>query len=250
MEYSTKHDPNSRKAQIFQAVAECPLFRKLAIGEVKEIAEAATAIRIKKGASVFEIGDPADFLYIVQDGSVKLFGSYPSGKNVTFAIAALGDTLNGAALFAKTYFMSAQAVTDSALLRISRKDFLRFLGKYQSIAVQIIRLSAWRLKTEYERMMNIQTEEVEQRLSECLLALSSKFGPTFTLKREELADYVGTTKETAIRVMSRLKREGIISCSAHRGEVVISNLPKLEAVVRGVSVLNKKRHWLFLREEA
>jgi CRP/FNR family transcriptional regulator len=70
-------------------------------------------------------------------------------------------------------------------------------------------------------------EEVELRVVHSLFTLANKFGPNLMLKREELANYAGTTTETVIRILSKLKIKGIIN-SAGRGAIAIANPAKLQ----------------------
>jgi CRP-like cAMP-binding protein len=231
LRYSRKQDRGPKKPAAIQTFAECQIFRNLSLGEIKEISTHATPLCYDRGSFIFEIGDPAEYLYIVQEGSVKLHSESPSGKGLTFEISTLGDTLNGSALSTETYFMSAQALTDVTVLRIARNEFFGFVLRYPNLAMEIIHLLSSRLKTEYNRMVVNQREEVGQRVCRSLLALASKFGTTLSMKREELADYAGTTTETAIRVLGRLKKAGIVNCSAHRGEIVIADMDKLRSAV-------------------
>jgi CRP-like cAMP-binding protein len=227
MEDQQRGNSDSREREICEVLKQCLIFKNLPAEKLKEIGLHATLIHFRKGSFIFSDGEPSDFLYIVQKGLVKLCNTSPSGKSVTFDISTRGGTLNGSALFTETYFMSAQAISDVTVLRIGRREFLTFVNKNPSIAIEIIRVTARRLKSEYERMIDFQREEVEQRMLRCLHTLASKFGTTLSLTREELADFAGTTTETAIRVMSKLKKKGIISCSNRKGEIVISDLAKL-----------------------
>ena len=227
-----REHPELREHETNEVLRQCLIFKNLPPEKIKEIGLHATPVRFKKGSLIFTDGDPSDYLYIVQKGLVKLCNTSASGKSATFHISSRGDTLNGSALFTETYFMSAQAMNDVSVLRIGRNEFLSFVNKTPNAAIEIIRVTARRLKSEYERMIDFQREEVEQRMLRCLLTLASKFGTTLSLTREELADFVGTTTETAIRVMSRLKKKGIVSCSARKGEIVISDLARLDILVR------------------
>ena len=188
----------------------------------------ATPVQYAKGSFIFTDGDPAEYFYIAQQGLIKLHKGSPSGKNVTFIIATLGDTLNAAALSVKRHFLSAQAMTEATVLRIPRKEFWAFEAKHPGIAVNITALTAEGLDIEYNRIVDLIGEEVELRVAHSLFALANKFGSNLLLKREELANYAGTTTETAIRVLSKLRKKGIISCSAGRGTIVISDLTKLQ----------------------
>jgi len=118
-------------------------------------------------------------------------------------------------------------MTDATVLRIPRKAYWAFVSKHPSIAIEIVGLVTKGLDTEYNRIVDLIGEEVELRVVHSLFTLASRFGTNLMLKREELANYAGTTTETAIRVLSKLRKKGIIS-SAGRGAIAISNLAKLQ----------------------
>ncbi len=80
-------------------------------------------------------------------------------------------------------------------------------------------------------MRDLAAERVEQRIARTLLRLSSKLGHTLPFTRQEIADMSGTTTETAIRVMSRLKDGGIIR--SVRGKIVILDELKLRLLSEG-----------------
>jgi len=211
-----------------EALQKCRIFTGLRTADLRAIAVRATPVQYAKGAFIFNDGDPAEFFCVAQQGLIKLHKGSSSGKSVTFKIATMGDTLNAAALSLKNHFLSAQAITDATVLRIPRKEFWAFEARHPIIAVNVLGLTAEGLNIEYNRIVDIIGEEVELRVVHSLFTLVNKFGPSLLLKREELANYAGTTTETAIRVLSKLRKKGIVSCSAGRGTIVISDLPKLQ----------------------
>jgi CRP-like cAMP-binding protein len=219
-----------KKSLPIQTFAECPIFQRLTLEQIKEISSRAAPVRYLENDFIFEIGDPAIYWYLVHEGLVRMQNIAPSGKTFTFDISGPGRTLNASALSIGTHFLSAQALTDVTLLRIERNEFLGFVSKYPNLATEIIHILSVRLKTEYRRMVVAQREEVERQVCSSLLALSERFGMTLHLKREELADCVGTTTETTTRVLSRLKKSGIVSYSRHRGEIVIADPHRLRIV--------------------
>lgn len=222
------HTINLSEALKVEGLRQCQIFGNLSAGEARELASRATTVVFTKGSFIFKEGDPPDFFYVVYEGLVQVFKSSGSGKSVTFTIATRGETLTASALFLETYFVSTQAMTDVTLLRIGRKDWLAFVDKHPTIAISITTLMAQRLNREYERMVDIVGEEVELRLVHSLCILASKLGTTLSLTRQELANFAGTTTETTIRVLSKLKAKGLIAGSANRGEIVISDLSKLQ----------------------
>lgn len=225
------HINNQPLEDKIEALKTCAVFKGLTSGEIRELALAASAFLYAKGGYIFTDGDPAEFLYLAQDGLIKLHKGSSSGKSFTFKIATLGDTLNASALPMKRYFLSAQAMTDATVLRIPQKAFWAFVSRHPEIAINIIGVVAKGLETEYNRIVDLIGEEVELRIVHSLFALASKFGPNLMLKREELANYAGTTTETTIRILSKLRKKGIIS-SAGRGTITIPNLAKLQTYKR------------------
>ncbi|HVN97976.1 MAG TPA: Crp/Fnr family transcriptional regulator [Syntrophorhabdaceae bacterium] len=207
------------------------LFGGLLPAELKDLIVYSTSVRYDKGASIFKEGDRADFFYAVQEGLVKLYKGTFSGKHFTFTVAGPSDTLNATAVSGDNYFMSAQALNEVVLLRIGRTPYLAFLSKHHTVALELIAMLARRLNRECDRVVGLLGEDVEHRLLISLFTLARKFGTSLSLTREELASCAGTTTETAIRVLSRLKKQGIISGTAERGGIIITDLTKLQKLV-------------------
>jgi CRP-like cAMP-binding protein len=212
----------------FEALRQCRILKGLKAEDIRELVPLATPVQYAKGAYIFRDGDPAEFFHFARQGLIKLHKGSPSGKNFTFVIATNGDTLNAAALSVRKHFLSAQAMTEATVLRIPRKEFWAFEARHPVIALNIIALVTEGLDIEYNRIVDIIGEEVELRIVHSLFMLANKFGPSLRLKREELANYAGTTTETTIRILSKLRKRGIISGSAGRGTIVISDLSRLQ----------------------
>jgi CRP-like cAMP-binding protein len=206
----------------------CSTFAGLGEDQLNEIAVAAKPHHFKKGDFIFHQGDPPNFFYVVQKGIVKTFKVSPLGKHVIVKIASFGDTLNASALFGEKHFVSAQAIDEVVVLSIRKKEYLSLVNKYPLIAMNIVTILGKGLDNEYERILDLVGETVEHRLCNFLFMLFIKFGTTLSLTREELAELAGTTTETAIRVLSKLKAAGIISST--RGRIVILNQAKLQAL--------------------
>ena len=229
MAYPSEVEWKTRKPAPIQAFADCKIFAKLSLEEIKEIAQYATPAYYRKGEFIFQVGDPAEFFYVIQEGSVKLYSMALSGRALTFDIKTSGETLNGSALSTGSYFVSAQALTNVTVLRIAKEDFFGFVSRYPNLAMEIIHLLSSQLQIEYKRLVTVQRKEALQRVCESLLSLCSRFGTTLHLTREELADHAGTATETTVRVLSRLKKAGMVTCSFHRREITIADLDKLRA---------------------
>lgn len=207
----------------------CVVFRDLSLSETIELASHAIPGFHQRGKLIFGEGDPADFIYIVHDGLVRVQKTSPrSGKKFAFAILAEGEIIASPAPSEQRYSMSSEAITDVAVLRIAKEEFVDYVTTRPKAAAGLITLLTERLERECERNMDILSEKVEIRLIRCLFLLGSKFGNKLCLTRKELGSYAGTTTETTIRVLSQLRKKGLVGRSESLGEIVIADLAVLQ----------------------
>jgi len=204
------------------------------LGE-KELAELAALVvprSLESGEFVFWEGDPPEWFYLVAGGRVKVVKHSSSGKEFIIAFFGPGEMFGEVAVFEdKPYPASAQAIAETQVLGIKREAFLSFLAGRPQVALRIIDVLGGRLREAQSRLKDLAAERVEQRLARTLLMLSSKLGSTLPFTRQEIADMAGTTTETAIRVMSRLKAGKIIR--SVRGKIVILDETKLRLLSEG-----------------
>ena len=215
------------------ALRKCRIFATVPDEETKRMAGQAELVLYRKNETIFREEEPSDFLYIVQDGLVKVYKSTDSGKFVTFTVAGPGDTLNAAALTSECYFMSAQALNSVTVLRVHRQIYLVLLSTYSAIAMELNAILARRLNREASRVVGILSERVEQRLVVSLSALFRKFGAHLPITSQELANCAGTTAETAIRVLSTLKKRGIVGRSRGQRGIIVTSPAELEELAVG-----------------
>jgi CRP-like cAMP-binding protein len=211
---------------------ESLIFSSLSDEELSELAKLAVERSYKPSEFVFWDGDSPQWFYIVTQGRIKVFKHSSSGKEFVIAFFGPGEMFGEVAVFeGNPYPASAQAVLETRVVGIRRGDFLNFLANRPQVALSIINVLGERLRDAQSRLRDLAAERVEQRLARVLIMLSSKLGPSLPFTRQEIADMVGTTIETAIRVMSQLKDRGIISST--RGKVIIRDKEKLRLLSEG-----------------
>jgi CRP/FNR family transcriptional regulator len=219
----------SDKAQILRNFS---IFSSLNDDEFSELADLSIERSFMPNEFIFWDGDTPEWLYMVTEGKVKVLKYSSLGKEFIIAFFGPGEMFGEVAVFAnKPYPASAQAVAETKVVGIKREDFLSFLANRPQVALRIINVLGGRLRDAQSRLRDLAGERVEQRLASVLLMLSSKLGLTLPFTRQEIADMVGTTTETAIRVMSHLKDRGIIH--SVRGEVIILDEEKLRLLSEG-----------------
>ncbi len=219
----------SGKAEILRSSF---IFSSLNDDELGELANFAIERSFRANEFIFWDGDTPEWFYIVAVGKVKVLKHSSLGKEFIIAFFSPGEMFGEVAVFEnKPYPASAQAVAETKVVGIKTEDFLSFLANRPRVALRIINVLGGRLRDAQGRLRDLAGERVEQRLASVLLMLSAKLGLTLPFTRQEIADTVGTTTETAIRVMSHLKDRGIIRTV--RGKVIILNEEKLRLLSEG-----------------
>jgi len=205
------------------------IFSGLEEGELAELSGIAVERSFGPGEFIFWDGDSAEWFYVVAEGQVKVLKHSSSGKEFIIAFFGPGEMFGEVAVFEnKPYPASAQAAADARVLGIRREEFISYLAQHPEIALRIIYVLGGRLRDAQARLRDIAGERVEQRVAGVLLMLSAKLGSELPFTRQEIVDMAGTTTETAIRVMSRLKEGGILGSA--RGKTVILDESKLRSL--------------------
>ena len=171
-----KYNAELQEKMKVDTLLHCRLFRGLSVDDIRGLSAHAAVVHYKKGTSIFEEGNPADFFYVVQDGLVKVYKGTSTGKILTFTVAGRGDTLNATAVSGDNYYMSAQTLNEVTVLKIGRKPYHAFLTEHSSIAIELIGMLSSRLNRECDRVVRLLGEDVEQRLIISLFTLARKFG--------------------------------------------------------------------------
>lgn len=220
---------NAEKARLLQ---QTPLFKGLSVAELQELARLALGRFFQSSEFIFFEGDRSDWFYLVQQGRVKVVKQSPAGRDFILGVFMPGDMFGTVAVFKDIpYPASAQAVELTSVLAISKDDFLAFLTRHPTVPLKILNVLGERLEKAHDRLRDLAGDRVEQRIAKALLMLSSKLGPTLPFTKQEIADMAGTTTETAIRVMSRLTKGGILRSG--RGRIIINDYNRLRLLSEG-----------------
>lgn len=209
------------KSRILKKV---PFFQDLSNSELSQICRSFTQREFKRGQYIFWEGDPAHCLYVIKEGKVKIVKHSTSGKEMVLEIVTPGDICGGGAIFSETHPASAKAAEKTITFSISQQSLFGLLAKYQSLAQGIIIYLGEKLMKAHEMIMALASSKVDKRIAALLLGLSEKHGSpipqgvkiNIRLTRQDIADIVGTTVETAIRVMSKLKKQGLIASDSKK----------------------------------
>lgn len=241
----SRQPPAEQKAQaseklrlnMMQVVRNVPLFASLRERDWEDVVNLLSGICFPRDAYVFFEGDPPEYLYIVWMGRIKLIRHSPDGRDVVLDVLGPGRLIGELAVFeGAPYSQTAQTMEESALITIARADFLYLLERYPSLAMAVINELGRRLRVANDLVQSLAVDRVDRRIARALLRLSlynsvrtdEGIMIQMRLTRQDLADMTGTTVETAIRVMSRFRKEGWIT--TQRGRVIIKQPEALQQI--------------------
>jgi CRP-like cAMP-binding protein len=210
----------SERTQVLQAI---PLFQTLEDRNLQEIADLLIDRKFPKNATIFEEGVGGDYMYVIKEGQVKVTKMSEDGREKILEILGPGDFFGEMALLDREPRSASIKTTRSCvLLALSRNDFLGLLRNNPDISMELIRVLSRRLRETDEQVRGLLFERVEGRTRRVLRRLASDPVPgqpelrsTPALTHQQLADLVGTSRETITRVLKDLKDEGWL---AQRGK--------------------------------
>jgi len=208
------------------------LFRGLPKDTRARIAALATRRQYDEGALIFMRGDPGDSLCGVATGRVRISASGPGGKEVFLNIMEPGDAFGEIALLdGSPRTATATAMARTELIVIPREAFSALLQSQPQLAVHLIQLLCRRVRWTAELMEDTALLSVPARLAKRLLSLASaQRGMKITLSQEELAQFLGLSRQIVNQHLQTWRAKGWISIG--RGSVTLEDLGALELVVR------------------
>ena len=213
-----------------------PLFDCLSEADREELAKHAVEIPIQKGQFIFREGDPADWFHFVKQGNVKCVKSSPEGREVTLKVLMPGDLFccEASALAGELHPGCAQAMGEGTIVKIPRKAMLDVIQHHPETAINIINYLSNRLRESQDSAKGFALHRAEQRIAAILVNLAQRSGIqedqgvrlSVRLTHQDFGDMAGLTKETTSRILSRFKKDHLLSGSGK--QMVILDLPQLQ----------------------
>jgi CRP-like cAMP-binding protein len=213
-----------------------PIFADLPARELAALVAAARDTTYAAREYVFLEGEPPVSFCLVKQGHVKIVRHAKSGKDVVFELLGPGEAFGGVAVIERRpYPASAQTTERTIVTKIPQDVIIPLAERHPSIVRAMALMIGQRLRAAHESVTALASDPVEARLAGVLLRMAEREGVRnaagitlpMQLTRQSLADMSGTTVETAIRVLGRWQRDGILRDEG--GHVVLSNLEALRA---------------------
>lgn len=228
--------------EIIENCMSCPhredrLFCNLSPAAVQHLATITSASSYPKGATLFVEGQAPRGVFVLCSGRVKLSTSSADGKALIVRIAESGEVLGlPATVTGKPYELTADVIEPAQANFISRADFLSFLREHGEAALRVAQQLG---ETYHSAISEIRTiglsHSVAEKLARFLLDLAAsrdtgkhEIKVTLTLTHEEIAQMIGSSRETVTRLFSDFKKKQLVQVNG--STLTIKNKAELEAL--------------------
>jgi len=215
---ATRHLPGASEPT--PCLFEAELFRDLGEQEMVEIERSTTMTTCKRGTVFFAPEETGEVLFILKQGRVNLYRVTEEGKRLVTATLEPGSIFGEMSLAGQLMNGSfAEAAEDSTLCLMSKTDVQAVIQRYPSVALRLLEGMAKRLDEAEERLADVAYKSVPARIAATLLRLSGPDNRPVNMSHQDIADMVGTYRETATRILNEMRVDELVELRRMRIEV-------------------------------
>lgn len=210
-------------------IAGLPQFQGLEPADLDHVLENARSQRVAKDAAIFEQESEADSFFLLLDGHVRVVKVTPDGQQVIVRYISAGELLGIAqALGLTNYPANVIAAIDCIVLVWPSRLWTEFAGRYPAFGAATYKSIGNRLQEAHDRVTEMSTGQVDQRVAHALLRLVNQTGRKtedgvlidFPISRQDIAEMTGTTQHTVSRLLVDWKARGLVKSSRQKVTVV------------------------------
>lgn len=173
----------------------------------------------ERGEWIFVLGDPADRIYFLQKGRMKITGLSEDGHEVLHEIIGPGEIFGETStILGIPRTTSAQAIETSLLCELSRRDFETLLTMYPEMSLQLVKSVGLRLKRAEAQLVNVICNDVSRRVKEALLELitgetdAGQDSPIrIKITQQDLANLIGASRQKTWQALKELEDSGVLN---------------------------------------
>ncbi|MGC6284514.1 MAG: Crp/Fnr family transcriptional regulator [Polaribacter sp.] len=211
--------------------------KELTRDELIRISHCKTSKIIKRGEILFNEGDHVNGVFCIKDGVCKVSKMSENGRDQVIKLVKKGDLLGERSLITGgPANLTASALNDMEICFIPKEEIVRDLKRNNNFTMSMLKDLAESLRNADEVIVDMAQKTVKQRLAETLIHLDKKFVKDdkgyidVYLTREDIANIIGTATESAIRILSDFKKNGLIDFKEKR--ISILNVRGLERIAQ------------------
>jgi CRP/FNR family cyclic AMP-dependent transcriptional regulator len=212
-------------------LSDLDLFRDLSERDMAELDRVTTITTVPRGRVFYEPEDVSEVLFLIREGRVQLYRISPEGKKLVIATLGPGALFGEMTLLGqKMHNAFAEAIDDCRIFVMSRADLERLILNEPSVGRRVLETTGKRLRDAEQRLEDMAFKSIPARLASLLLRLSAEQASDeiVGLTHQDLAETVGTYRETATQVLNDMKADGLIEIGRKR--IRILDRARLEAL--------------------
>ena len=198
------------------------IFQGLSKAEMEEMDRTTTMSTCRRGRIFYQPEDSSEVLFILKKGRVQLYRISPDGKKLVVSTIGAGTIFGEMGIIGqKMHNTFAEAAENCLLCVMSRHDVERLILGKPSVALRIMDLMAKRLNDVEERLEDMAFKSIPARLALLLLRLREEQGDTiYGYTHQDLADAVGTYRETTTQTLNEFKSQNLIDIGRKRIDIL------------------------------
>lgn len=205
------------------------------------VIEHGTRQRLTTGRVLFRQGDSSQTVYACVDGRINLTLTSPSGRELMVATVTAGTAFGElAALDGAPRSATATTATSTEIAQLPGDAFLAGIARDPELALGVLQLMATHMRRTTERVAARATENSTARVAHLLVELAARFGRfdgtqpvVLPITHDELAMWVGSTREAASRSLALLRATGTVTSG--RGNITVVDVAALEQHARSLT---------------
>lgn len=214
-------------------LSDVDLFRDLSDRDMAELDRMTTITTVPRGRVFYQPEDVSEVLFLIKQGKVQLYRISPEGKKLVIATLGPGTLFGEMALLGQQMHNAfAEALDDCMILVMSRTDLERLILGKPLVGLRLLEITGRRLNDAESRLEDMAFKGIPARLASLLLRLSAERNSADILgmTHQDLAETIGTYRETATQVLNDMKSQGLIAIGRKR--ITICDGERLAEVAR------------------
>lgn len=196
-----------------------PLLDRLEKQDLEMLYANSKIFKYQKDEYIFREGDVADKLFLIQKGSIRIYKKMKTNKEVTVFLRKSQDAIGEIGIFSgETYSNSAEATEPTEVYAIEKKDMENIMSQNGRLGLEITRWMAESLEASKAKLRDYLVFGSEGAVASVFIRLTNMYGVeraegvqiSHPVMIQDIAKYIGVSRETVSRIISKWKSQGII----------------------------------------
>ena len=192
--------------------------------------------KIGKGTFLYQEGSPANEVFIIQSGKIKISKITPDGRELTLRLCSTGELIGELSMFCPTskYLLNAKVIESGEVAVIYKDELERRLEIDSRLAIEFMRWESNQNRKMQTKFRDLVLHGKKGALYSTLIRLTNSYGQKtpngilidLPLTNQELANFCGTSREVVNRMLSDLRKNHVLSVD--KGIITIHDLNYLK----------------------